>query len=74
MGTQEHSVRLDTCEADVQSAVLEWREQLLKDQKFSVKRVNSLSNDLRRFIALIFLISATIARDEIRRRQEDAEK
>ena len=49
MGTQEHSVRLDTCEADVQSAVLEWREHLMKDQKFSVKRVNSLSNDLRRF-------------------------
>jgi len=49
MGAQEHNVRLDTCEADLQSAVLEWREQLLKDQKFSVKRVNSLSNDLRRF-------------------------
>jgi len=38
------------CDAEVQSAVLEWRGHLLKDQKFSVKRGNGHFNDLQKFL------------------------
>lgn len=49
MGTQEHSIQMDAFETDLKSAVDDWRGHLLKDQKFSIKRVNAYSNDLRRF-------------------------